>query len=79
MINLELLNPRATTLRRTTTQAVGVPAAGGALLVHRATHGLCSARAAPRAASAPSSAHLAPRARRRLATVLLAPLHSTAY
>ena len=43
MINLELLNPRATTLRRTTTQAVGVPAAaGGALLVHRAAHGLCS-------------------------------------
>ena len=43
MINLELLNPRATTLRRTTTQAVSVPAAGGgALLVHRAAHGLCS-------------------------------------
>ena len=45
MINLELLNPQATTLRRTTsTQAVGVPAAagGGALLVHRAAHGLCS-------------------------------------
>ena len=44
MINLELLNPQATTLRRTTTQAVSVPAAGGggALLVHRAAHGLCS-------------------------------------
>ena len=53
--NSSTLGPPPFVLPLHEAQAVGVPAAGGALLVHRAAHGLCSARAAPLAATAPST------------------------